>query len=402
MEVVNKWREFYEVNQHLLSDRTREATENYLSFSSIIKHQAGYDNYYRLDGASEKEIKLILQELIVKRKQLVLPDDKKDGKTIFFADAEGWCSDSIFESLHTLIDLLGLTGECYYRNCSVNVSDIYYNFCSRNQTSQKLTCLYKNVAFLTNAGIRFYPLPIFKKPPQILTVKEKKLFTSLNWNNWVHRQALVGLLNYHDLLDYGIVSSPTVSIHGYSPDQDYELLQISTAKFFMGDEDRDDILNKLPNIRKNYPLVIDDRSQYEQVDVAITKSSNIVHTYLARDNGLFELISETLCDGPHFFSEKTYWAMFIKKPFILFGSYKSLQALNGLGFKTFAPYINESYDDIVNSVDRLKAVILEVKRLKELRDNDPDKFYSDYEKMLEIAEYNRKLFLSYIKKREEL
>jgi hypothetical protein len=403
MEVINKWREFYELNEHLLSERTRSSTKNYLTFSEIIKHQSGdYDNYFRIDGASEKEIKLMLREFVLHKTQLSFPALKSHGKTIFFADAEGWCSDSIFESLHLLIDLFGLTGECYYRNCSINAKELYYNFCSRNQTPQKLTCIYKNVAFLSNAGIRFYPLPIFDTPPPILSLQEKKLFTSLNWNNWTHRQALVAMLNYHDLIEYGNVSSPTSDIFNYSPDKDYELLHISTEKFFMGDDEQEKILNKLPDIRKNYPLVIDDRTLYKTVDVAITNSKNITHTYMARDNGLFELISETLCDGPLFFSEKTYWAMFMKKPFLLFGSYKSLQGLKRLGFKTFDPYIDESYDNISNTVDRLKAIMLELMRLKELRENDPDKFYANYEKMIEISEHNRKLFLRYIKTRENL
>lgn len=403
MEVINKWREFYALNEHLLTEKTRSITNNYLTFSEIIKHQSGeYDNYFRLDGASEKEIMIMLRELVTKRNQLKFPNIKHNGKTIFFADAEGWCSDLIFESLHIMIDLFGLTGECYYRNCSINAKDIYYNFCSRNQTTQKLTCIYKNVAFLSNAGIRFYPLPIFDTPPTLLTLREKKLFTSLNWNNWTHRQALVAILHYHDLIDYGVVSTPTAQICVHSPDQDYELLRLSTEFFFMGDEDRENILEKLPSIRKNYPLVVDDRSLYKTVDAAITNSKNITHTYMARANGLFELISETLCDGPLFFSEKTYWAMFIEKPFLLFGSYKSLQGLKGLGFQTFDPYIDESYDNIVNTVDRLKAIMVELLRLKELRENDPDKFYTDYEKMIEISEHNRKLFLQYIKTREHL
>ncbi len=65
-----------------------------------------------------------------------------------------------------------------------------------------------------------------------------------------------------------------------------------------------------------------------------------------------------------FFTEKTYRSIFYKRPFLLFGSQYQLKYLRRLGFKTFDGIMfDESYDTIENWQERLKAVMLETKRI---------------------------------------
>ena len=53
-------------------------------------------------------------------------------------------------------------------------------------------------------------------------------------------------------------------------------------------------------------------------------------------------------------------------PFVLATAPNSLQYLKQLGYNTFHPYIDESYDEIVDDGDRMIAIVNEVKRLCEM------------------------------------
>ena len=66
--------------------------------------------------------------------------------------------------------------------------------------------------------------------------------------------------------------------------------------------------------------------------------------------------------------------------------------LRQLGYKTFSPYIDESYDDEPNLIERIKKVAIELARLNKMRLENPTEFYTMYDKLIEIAEYNHSLF----------
>lgn len=75
---------------------------------------------------------------------------------------------------------------------------------------------------------------------------------------------------------------------------------------------------------------------------------------------------ETEPNNSSFITEKTYRAMFYKKPFIMISQFNALKALRAEGYKTFGQYIDESYDDIVDYNERLQAVLKEIDRLNKL------------------------------------
>jgi hypothetical protein len=64
-----------------------------------------------------------------------------------------------------------------------------------------------------------------------------------------------------------------------------------------------------------------------------------------------------------FFSEKVFKPILYIQPFILISVPKSLELLRELGFKTFHPYIDESYDDEWNDSLRMKKILREVEKL---------------------------------------
>lgn len=64
-----------------------------------------------------------------------------------------------------------------------------------------------------------------------------------------------------------------------------------------------------------------------------------------------------------FITEKTYKVMGFKHPFIIFGQPGILKVLRNDGYKTFAPYIDESYDDELDSDKRFEMLWNEINRL---------------------------------------
>ena len=68
----------------------------------------------------------------------------------------------------------------------------------------------------------------------------------------------------------------------------------------------------------------------------------------------------------YFVSEKTYKSISTGNPFIAFSNSGYLEALKKMGFKTFSPYIDESYDRQPDTKLRIELIIQEIKRINSL------------------------------------
>ncbi len=101
------------------------------------------------------------------------------------------------------------------------------------------------------------------------------------------------------------------------------------------------------------------------------------------ENSYFSVVTETkyLCDiinDPYptrdvtldcfFFTEKTWKPIICFHPFIQVNRPGALQLLRDIGYKTFHPYIDETYDLIEDDEERLIAIVNEIKRLCEFSD----------------------------------
>jgi len=105
-----------------------------------------------------------------------------------------------------------------------------------------------------------------------------------------------------------------------------------------------------------------------------------------------EVVLETLFDDSRWhLTEKTLRPIACGKPFILAATAGSLQYLRAYGFETFAELIDESYDTIADSQDRLKAIIQEMKRIADL---DVDAKQVLHTKLHEIAQRNKHRFFN--------
>jgi hypothetical protein len=104
--------------------------------------------------------------------------------------------------------------------------------------------------------------------------------------------------------------------------------------------------------------------------------------------GIFE---NAITDVGRILSEKIFKPIGMKHPFIVVSNPKTLELLRTLGYKTFSPWIDESYDLIEDDAERLLAIAKETKRLCELSPQELTEFLTNCK---EICEYNLKVMQS--------
>jgi hypothetical protein len=103
-----------------------------------------------------------------------------------------------------------------------------------------------------------------------------------------------------------------------------------------------------------------------------------------------EIVLETLFDDQrHHLTEKALRPIACARPFLLASTPGALQYLKTYGFVTFDPYINETYDGIIDPVDRIAAIIEEMQRI--VTHDNP---ISVFKELFARARYNQQHFFS--------
>ncbi len=100
-----------------------------------------------------------------------------------------------------------------------------------------------------------------------------------------------------------------------------------------------------------------------------------------------------------YLSEKTWKPIGHLQPFIMVNKPGALKELQNLGFKTFAPFINEEYDTIKNDSERMEFIYSEIMRLNSL---SIEEIHNWYKSIYDILIYNRNLLFEYSDKKDEL
>jgi hypothetical protein len=90
-------------------------------------------------------------------------------------------------------------------------------------------------------------------------------------------------------------------------------------------------------------------------------------------------------------TEKVFKTIANKHPALLVSPPHSLIKLRELGYKTFSPWIDESYDLELNDSKRMLKVVAEIKRLCELKPDELSKFLTNVKS---ICDYNQQVLLN--------
>lgn len=90
-------------------------------------------------------------------------------------------------------------------------------------------------------------------------------------------------------------------------------------------------------------------------------------------------------------SEKVFRSIEAEKPFILFAHPEALKYFRELGFRSFSPFIDESYDLHNDPKKRIKIIFREIKRLSQIPINE---LKDELKNLQPIFDHNKKVLLS--------
>jgi len=237
----------------------------------------------------------------------------------------------------------------------------YYKFYPKN----KIKITYGNL-LLQQAGERLNYFPYFSGLSYISdAVNETDLNSNivrpkkfLCWNRTMraHRYWLAYLALKHNLLSDSYFSflNPSLDINSLTKilvkyTSDYEESSINAEQIYKMIPYELDTHHLTAEQKKGFPTDNNKKEFYENSYIHITSETSL-------GNSMSEGI---------FFSEKTFHPILNLQPFIYIGCFDALKKLRELGFKTFHPYIDESYDDEKDPIARFKMIEKEIQKINE-------------------------------------
>lgn len=283
----------------------------------------------------------------------------KDNNTkIYFDNVYEGMVQSCVVFIHAAIENLNLnSAHCTFITGAMNAKALYDDWCELNNIVNKINILTLNgwERHMNHSG----PQEELNNYELIIEPKEKK-FLCFNRIFRFHRVSLLCMLYRENLVKEGFYSFWPDWTHGGSTPPDF-----NTLKRFISDD--------------LYALVLDEFNKHKHEMPLLLNNNDASNTNYLQHSDLdyyrksyFSLVTETffftnVCDNwdEHavFFSEKVFKPIMCKHPFILLARPRSLHYLREIGYKTFHPFIDESYDLIENDEERLVAIVNEVKRL---------------------------------------
>jgi hypothetical protein len=208
------------------------------------------------------------------------------------------------------------------------------------------------------------------------TLRKKK-----NWNKkylclnrrWrLHRPMMVAMLHGRNLLQHGHVSlAPSDTPHMDSWDSALSQLQ---ALYPDDEMFRNEAIRKLPHLYLDTKDLKTNRAEYED---------SILPYY---EDTFFSVVNETTYfENIPFLSEKIFKVIAMGHPFILSSSPNTMQYLHQLGYRTFHPIIDESYDGEVDHRKRMLMIVDEIEKLCRMDKGETAAFLS---KIRPIVKHN--------------
>lgn len=183
--------------------------------------------------------------------------------------------------------------------------------------------------------------------------KYERAFLNLNRRWRLHRPLMFTLLKDKGLLDKGYVS--------FAPADDNQNWNTAYAKLlshYGSHGNIKPILDRNADVINTKPMYLDTE------DLVTNRAIHEVSVNNYYSKTYFSLINETTYhEGVPFFSEKIFKAIAMGHPFIVATAPNSFQYLRELGYQTYHPYIDETYDTILDDGDRMIAIVNEVERL---------------------------------------
>ena len=268
-------------------------------------------------------------------------------KIVFYIPSEG-PDIATLTKLNQIADLLqGICNstDLIYLTGAVDGKEVYESVYISENWKNKLVVITVNANF-HGKWVLHNPQPT--TPGYHIKYKEK-IFLCFNRMPRQHRLDLLEMMLTHNYVNLGFYSFS------------FDLIE-SLAVYPYFDEPNRYITIK--NNKNMFPLVLNMTSERSNpVDLIIDDLQYFEESY-------FSIVTETAFYDKQshginstFITEKTMKCFTTFHPFIMIGRPHSLLALKKLGYQTFNPMIDESYDSIENDDDRLSMIFLEIHKL---------------------------------------
>ena len=222
--------------------------------------------------------------------------------------------------------------------------------------------------------------------------KREKYFITLN--NSVKKQHRIFLMHHlwkNNLIDKGFISFFYEQDKQFVSDFRNNMLTSFNQFFRLSESEVDEFMNWL----KNNPLYVDvnetELKEYHGYSAAPNEIFNDKTDY-AYMNSYFNILTESSFietesanELDFYVNERNAFPITAFQPFIAVNGHHHMKKLKELGFKTFHPHIDETYDTIQNSAVRFYLITKEISRLCSMTKQEIHDWYWEME---DILKYN--------------
>jgi len=333
-------------------------------------------------------------------------DDIKDNKCLLVISsvAEGNINCESLRNIHLILDNHKLPPKnVLFIQSNYNLQKQYDEMCNMYNVQEKInilitqhkleSCIESYVQMINGEwDFKVYPkepsINLWEDVEKILDKPRDYYYLSYNKTLRPDRVVLLSLLLKNNLIKKGLVSIGSKE-YGSTGKQNWP------DEFDFIDEKLDEVEEWSNKLKRLQPLSVDGEPSVDSMDEGKYKGLNVCgYTYGEQFRRVyFMVVTEDVFNSESmFFSQTTYKPIVSLTPFIMFGSPYMMKNLREVqGFKTFSPWIDESYDEEENHEKRLYMIVDEIKRLCSIPRGEINEWY--YE-MRDILIYNQKHLLN--------
>jgi hypothetical protein len=329
-------------------------------------------NFGNLSGVAIEDMRAYISENI-----------QSDTRICFDDMYEGTAAISLLQ-IHEIIRDRFPENRVYFFTSALDIHEIYHTLVEKYNIQNRIhvnTCVTWARALMNRSDLG---------PDTQYDIREKdKIFLCFNRIARRHRRVLLGLVSDSGLLDKSYYSF----LNGLHPGQSVRDISESLERF-VGADMSSVVSSGISKITLPLKLNIeaDDNVNY----IKESDKDYFRNSYLSVVTETFFFKFHLNYKGKYiddqnsiFFSEKIFKPILMKHPFVLVSRPNSLKKLRELGYKTFSPMIDETYDSIENDVDRMSAIVKEMNRLAL---QTTAEWISWQECVSDIVNYNHKIF----------
>ena len=238
-------------------------------------------------------------------------------------------------------------------------------------------------AFAANDWFRGYRYNTQLVNPELRVLTKKYItFNRLTSGHRTYRSLLVSELIKHNLLDQGYVSyNDTCPEGGTYQENLYNTYLSKQIPLSLCKEAIDNIS------RATLPLRVDYQDQE-----FIPNHSFVLSAVEQTQQSFCYLVTETCYwDQKYHLTEKIFKPIVSRMPFVLAGPAHNLKYLRSYGFRTFGQWIDESYDDVVDPLQRMQAISQTMQKICNYTLSELEVMLCE---MKEVLDHNYNLFYS--------